>query len=166
MEILKMFTIKKEFNWSMGHRLRKHGSKCFHPHGHEYRAIIEFEAFDLDAQGMVVDFGEMKDIVKPILDALDHAFMYHYDDTIMFNFFQAVTHAYNETLLGKDSVVFLGGTVFKSELPKNFKTVQVDFEPTAENIAQYIYLTVREKTPRITSVEVFETYTSSAKYCG
>jgi 6-pyruvoyltetrahydropterin/6-carboxytetrahydropterin synthase len=71
--------IAKEFNWEMGHRLPFHNGKCVNLHGHSYRAIIELEG-DIDANGILLDYYDLKVIVQPIIDGLDHGFMVQKDD--------------------------------------------------------------------------------------
>jgi 6-pyruvoyltetrahydropterin/6-carboxytetrahydropterin synthase len=71
--------IAKEFHWEMGHRLPFHKGKCVNLHGHSYRAIVELEG-DLDANGMLIDYYDVKVIVQPIIDRLDHGFMVQKDD--------------------------------------------------------------------------------------
>jgi 6-pyruvoyltetrahydropterin/6-carboxytetrahydropterin synthase len=44
------------------------GHKCGRLHGHNFVATITLEADRLDETGMVVDFGEIKDLVKEHLD--------------------------------------------------------------------------------------------------
>jgi 6-pyruvoyltetrahydropterin/6-carboxytetrahydropterin synthase len=72
--------IAKEFRWEMGHRLPNHPGHCRNLHGHSYRMVVEVEG-DVDpATGMVIDFADIKAIVKPLVDELDHAFLCQQDD--------------------------------------------------------------------------------------
>lgn len=93
----------------MGHRLPFHRGKCVNLHGHSYRLFLEVEG-DLDENGMVIDFYDLKRIVHPIIEELDHSFMVSSLDPD----------------LGK--------------LLENFPTkkVLVDFHSSVENIATYI----------------------------
>ena len=64
--------ISKDFRWEMGHRLQCHKGKCYNLHGHSYKLQIEFEGKVNDNTGMVLDYFDVKDIVAPIVDKLDH----------------------------------------------------------------------------------------------
>lgn len=64
--------IAKDFRWEMGHRLHCHKGKCYNLHGHSYKLQIEFEGSVDPATGMVLDYFDVKDIVAPIVDRLDH----------------------------------------------------------------------------------------------
>ena len=64
--------ISKDFRWEMGHRLQCHKGKCFNLHGHSYKLQIEFEGEVDSTTGMVLDYFNVKDLVTPIVDKLDH----------------------------------------------------------------------------------------------
>jgi len=103
-----MMKIAKSFDWEMGHRLLFHKGKCKNLHGHSYKLRLEIEG-DPDEQGMLIDFYDVKKIVNPIIENLDHAFMVYKDDKDLIDALQKL-----------DS-----------------KTVVVDFHSTAENICKY-----------------------------
>lgn len=111
--------IGKEFRWEMGHRLPSHTRGCQNIHGHSYKMIVEMEG-DPGANGMVADYTDLKTIVKPLIDRLDHAFMCDESD-----------------LLVKD---FLASAAMK--------TVLVPFPTTAENIGTYLLRTIAEAVGR------------------
>ena len=100
--------IAKEFRWEMGHRLRFHEGKCKNLHGHSYKLLVEIEG-DLEGFGMVMDYYDMKKIIGPIVDELDHAFLVNKDDK----------------------------ELIKSLEKMNSDKVVVEFETTAENICGY-----------------------------
>ena len=66
--------IAKEFRWEMGHRLPEHFGKCKNIHGHSYKMIIELEG-EVGKSGMVMDYYDVKKILGPVIEKLDHAFM-------------------------------------------------------------------------------------------
>ncbi len=106
--------ITRRLEFDAGHRIPDHASQCKHLHGHRY--VIEItltgdiiHAAGNPANGMVMDFGEIKHIAKRhLVDQWDHAFLAFRDDTPI--------------------VDFLGS------LPDH-KTVLLDAVPTAENLA-------------------------------
>ena len=55
------------------------GHKCRRLHGHSYKLIVGVEG-DVDpATGFVIDFGEIKKCVQPLVEELDHQLL---NDTI------------------------------------------------------------------------------------
>lgn len=67
------FTVSKQFAFEAAHSLPHlpEGHKCRRMHGHSY--IVEIYCTGpLDARGFVVDYAEMSDAMKPIIERLDH----------------------------------------------------------------------------------------------
>lgn len=64
----------KDFYFSAAHSLSKvrddHKCKCLH--GHNYRVRIECSSQELDDKDMVIDFDDIKVVVKPLINMLDH----------------------------------------------------------------------------------------------
>lgn len=124
--------IAKEFSWEMGHRLPFHNGKCRHLHGHSYKCMVELTG-DLDANGMVVDYFDVKKIIGPVIDELDHAFMVSSNDKEVIDMLDKL-----------DS-----------------RKVVVDFESTAENICLYLLNKVKSSNipdnVKAIKVRVFET---------
>lgn len=77
--------IARQFHWEMGHRLPFHSAGCANIHGHSYKLWVEIEGA-CDANGMLMDYGEMKRLIQPILDRFDHAFVCDADDSLMLSF--------------------------------------------------------------------------------
>ncbi len=68
-----MFEIRKKFRVEMAHRLGSSYSKeCQRIHGHSYIFEIRISREQLNADGMVVDFKRLNEIVKPVLAQWDH----------------------------------------------------------------------------------------------
>ncbi len=165
--------IHKSFEWDMGHRISQHGGKCFSPHGHRYKATVWLEGIPND-KGMVMDFYQLSQIVDPIVNELDHAFMVYDADHIMIEFFTQITDASKKLdklhkdadQIGEPCTKIFGdlGITRTYHLPCPFKFKVVPFESTAENIAKYIFDRVYEKTPNVIKVEVWETPKCCATY--
>lgn len=66
--------IYKQFTFDSAHFLPNvpTGHKCREMHGHTYHLTLHIEGAVLDKEGWVLDFGDIKTIMKPIIDALDH----------------------------------------------------------------------------------------------
>jgi len=101
--------IAKEFKWEMGHRLTFHQGKCKNLHGHSYRCMIELSGKP-DKNGMLLDYYDLKKIIDPIIEKLDHSFMVYEKDYELIDVLDKL----------------------------NSNKVVVDFESTAENICTYL----------------------------
>lgn len=77
--------IAKEFSWEMSHRLPFHKGPCKNIHGHSYRLRLTLEG-KTNSDSMILDFYDMEQILMPIIDSLDHAFVCDSDDALMINF--------------------------------------------------------------------------------
>jgi 6-pyruvoyltetrahydropterin/6-carboxytetrahydropterin synthase len=84
-----MLTITKRLEFDAGHRIPQHKSQCRNLHGHRYALEITLEGEPVDdpassEHGMLMDFGDVKDIAKAhLVDLWDHAFLVHEDDTLV-----------------------------------------------------------------------------------
>ena len=86
--------ISKDFRWEMGHRLQCHKGKCFNLHGHSYKLQIEFEGKVDKDSGMVLDYFDVKDIVAPIVDKLDHTVIVWEKDTELIEMLKKLNSAH------------------------------------------------------------------------
>jgi len=68
MEITKIFT------FDSAHYLPNHKGKCKNLHGHTYTLYVTIKG-EIDKNGFVVDFGDLKESIKPIIDLLDHNYL-------------------------------------------------------------------------------------------
>ncbi len=107
-----MMRITKEFSVDYGHRLMNHPGQCSNIHGHTARILVHVAGRVIPKTGMVVDFGELNDLCKPIIDRFDHALILNEEDMGII----AALATYDRTN------------------PK-LKIVLLDREPTAENLA-------------------------------
>lgn len=75
-----MYYIQKTFEISASHHLTlNYESKCEHLHGHNWQVTVFCKARELDANGMVTDFGAIKERIH---GALDHR---NLNDLLPFN---------------------------------------------------------------------------------
>lgn len=79
-----MFTLSKDFKFEASHVLEGHDGKCARLHGHSWVARVVFEGQEVamsgPKMGMVVDYGNVKAIVQPLVDNfLDH---HHLNETL------------------------------------------------------------------------------------
>ena len=128
-------TATRYHDFSTGHRVFGHESKCAHLHGHNYRIHLTVEAEELDNIGRVLDFSVIKERLAVWLEEhWDHKFLVWEQDP------------FSSTLKDLD--------------PEG--TVIVNFNPTAENMGQYLIEVVGPKqltgtNTKLVSVNIEET---------
>ncbi len=67
--------VSKEFKFDAAHNLTKYHGKCEKLHGHTYKLRITIKG-ELDSEGMVYDFSELKKIVnEEVVSKLDHTYL-------------------------------------------------------------------------------------------
>ena len=131
-----MYLVTKRIDFCYGHRLLDYDGNCKFPHGHNAVVEIDVQAEALDHRNMVVDFSDLKKVVKAWIDReLDHKMILRRDDPL------------TAVLRGMGEPVF-----------------ELDSNPTAERIARLIYDTSRELGVAVVAVRVWETPTSVAEY--
>ena len=69
------YLIEVTDTFSAAHQLRGYQGKCEHLHGHNWKVTITLSAKKLDAVGLAIDFGEVKQVLSGILQKLDHTFL-------------------------------------------------------------------------------------------
>ncbi len=87
---------------------------------------------------MVVDFGDIKKDVKKLLDYYDHSLIIERD-----------------TLKPK---------TLECLLDEEFKIIEIDFRPTAENFSYFFYKEIEKKGYSVKKATVYETPNNSATY--
>jgi len=67
-----MFQITVEESFAAGHYLRNYRGKCENPHGHNYKVRVTLYGEELDRAGLLLDFKDLKDVMREVVDRLDH----------------------------------------------------------------------------------------------
>ncbi len=70
-----MFEVTVEDSFAAGHYLRNYKGKCENPHGHNYKVRVTLQGRELDQAGLLLDFKDLKMVMKPTIDRLDHQMM-------------------------------------------------------------------------------------------
>ena len=139
-----MYRISKEFSFSMGHRLSCHDGLCKNFHGHNYTVVVGLKSPILNQDGMVMDFGDIKAIGEHYFKNFDHAMMINKTD-------------HNNFLKLQTVMPWL-------------KVVEVDYEPTAENMARDFYEYFKSELAKYNTdaqmdfITIYETDKSQATY--
>lgn len=133
-----MFTVSREFSFCYGHRLLNYQGKCAHPHGHNGIVRIFLNSNELNAQGMVLDFSDLKRTIGVwIEEHLDHQMILDRNDPLV-----PVLKEMNEPMFLMDS------------------------NPTAENLAKLIFEQSAKMGISVSSVEFWETEKCCAEFRG
>ncbi len=67
-----MFEVTVEDSFAAGHYLRNYRGKCENPHGHNYKIRVTLAGNELDRAGLLLDFKDLRDVMKHVIDRLDH----------------------------------------------------------------------------------------------
>jgi len=67
-----MFEVTVEDSFAAGHYLRNYRGKCENPHGHNYKVRVTLAGQELDKAGLLLDFKDLKEVMKHVIDRLDH----------------------------------------------------------------------------------------------
>jgi len=134
-----MIKIGKEYRWEMSHHLQFYDGLCKNIHGHSYKMIIELEG-EIDKNGIVLDFFKIDEIVKPILNEYDHCFAINSNDNEIRDFL----------------------------INNNFKIVDLDFNPTSENLSRHFANLLKDKFAEFSNlyfltVRIYETIDAYAE---
>jgi 6-pyruvoyltetrahydropterin/6-carboxytetrahydropterin synthase len=70
-----MFEVTVERSFAAGHYLRNYKGKCENPHGHNYKIRVTLAGERLDHAGLLIDFKDLKDVMKETIERLDHQMM-------------------------------------------------------------------------------------------
>jgi 6-pyruvoyltetrahydropterin/6-carboxytetrahydropterin synthase len=71
----KRVLVSKEFTFDAAHHLHCYEGKCKNLHGHTYKVIFGISGY-LDDRGIMIDFGEIKEIWKNEIEIhLDHRYL-------------------------------------------------------------------------------------------
>lgn len=137
--------LTKEFTFEMAHVLEGYDGPCRNVHGHSYRlkvTVIGSPINDITNPklGMVMDFGQLKSIVKQkVVDRFDHVLLVKSDSE----------------LLKQCNLLSLG------------KIEPVDYQPTCENLLIHIADLISSGLPseiKLHSLKLHETATSFAEW--
>ena len=122
---------------STGHRVFGHESKCAHAHGHNYRIHFHCRG-NLDSIGRVIDFSDIKErLCMWLEDYWDHKFLVWEQDT----------WAKELKALDPDGVVI------------------VPFNPTAENMAQFLVEVIAPAQLEGTGIDLVKCIIEETRKC-
>lgn len=138
--------VTKRFHFEMAHALYEYDGLCRNIHGHSYNLHVTLigepkKNSGHPKDGMVLDFGELKKIVKSeVVNRFDHALMVN-------------------SLFPEKQMNLLKQTTDR--------IIIVDFQPTSENIVAYIADILQQHLQigvSLFSIRLYETITSYAEW--
>ena len=130
--------LSKETTVDYAHRLAHHKGQCANLHGHTGRIVVTLEGEPDPTTGMLMDFADLKVAMEPIRQKLDHATVLN-------------SNADTDLIVALDEFGFV--------------VTPLPFEPTAENLAHWIYNELKGTLP-VVSVTFYETANNYATYEG
>ncbi|MBT0551372.1 6-pyruvoyl trahydropterin synthase family protein [Riemerella anatipestifer] len=139
-----MIRITKIFSFETAHVLYNYDGKCKNMHGHSYKLFVTVKGVpinDLDhpKNGMVVDFGDIKKIVKEeIVDVWDHAVL----------------------LNASSPHISLG----KELEEKGHKVIFCNYQPTCENMLYDIAAKIKNRLPESVQLAYLKLHETENSY--
>lgn len=137
-----MYTLISEASFDSAHFLAGYNGKCKNIHGHRWTIKLEILGKSLEEvghlRGMLIDFGDLKKELKDLADYFDHSLIIE-KNTLKENTLNAL----------KD---------------EDFRIIEVDFRPTAENFSKYFYTYFKNQGLNVKKVVVYETPNNCATY--
>ena len=139
--------ITKQFSFETGHALYGYDGKCKNVHGHSYKLSVTVSGKPISDNtnvkfGMVIDFGDLKKIVKEeIVDVFDHA-----------------------TVFNKNTPHVELATELKN---RGHHIILVDYQPTSEMMVIDFAKKIKDRLPEnihLHSIKLQETDTSFAEW--
>ena len=139
--------ITKEFTFETGHALYGYDGKCRNVHGHSYKLAVTVVGSPITDTahvklGMVIDFGDLKAIVKEeVVDPFDHA-----------------------TIFNRNTPHLELAEELRS---RGHKVILADYQPTSENMVIDFASKIRARLPahiELHSLKLRETETAYAEW--
>ncbi len=139
--------ITKQFTFETGHALYGYDGKCRNVHGHSYKLGVTVVGCPIEDSanvkyGMVIDFGDLKKIVKEeIVDVFDHATVFN----------QNTPHI----------------ELAKELQERGHHVILVDYQPTSENMVIDFAEKIKSRLPQdiqLFSLRLQETESSYAEW--
>ena len=139
--------ITKQFSFETGHALYGYDGKCKNVHGHSYRLDVTVIGTPISDNtnvkyGMVIDFGDLKKIVKDeIVDVFDHATVFNKNTPHVELAKELSDRGHNVLLVDyqptSEMMVIDFAEKIKKRLPNNIKLHSLKLQETATSHAEW-----------------------------
>ncbi len=139
--------ITKQFNFETGHALYGYDGKCRNVHGHSYKLSVTVIGSPITDTshvklGMVIDFGDLKKIVKEeIVDQFDHATVFN-KNTPHVDLAKELTDRGHNVILAdyqptSENMVIDFSKKIKARLPENISLHSLRLQETDTSFAEW-----------------------------
>ncbi len=139
--------ITKQFSFETGHALYGYDGKCRNVHGHSYKLSVTVIGKPITDTshvklGMVIDFGDLKKIVKEdIEDVFDHATVFNKNTPHVELAKELENRGHNVILVDyqptSENMVIDFAKKIKSRLPENIKLHSLKLQETETSYAEW-----------------------------
>ena len=149
-----MYRITNGIFISFAHHVRGHSGPCISLHGHTWKFEVTLGASELDGEGFVVDFGQLrKSVLIPCHNLLDHSLA-----------MGEHTWAKNQGHLAPIGIDLVGSRIetmghtgeqqsaysgklngARNEFPGGIKVTVFPFSPTSERLARWLYQLAKDQ---------------------
>lgn len=139
--------ITKQFSFETGHALYGYDGKCRNVHGHSYKLSVTVIGTPITDTthvklGMVIDFGDLKKIVKEdIEDVFDHATVFNKNTPHLELAKELKNRGHNVILVDyqptSENMVIDFAEKIKARLPKNIALYSLKLQETETSYAEW-----------------------------
>ncbi|EEG43705.1 6-carboxytetrahydropterin synthase [Flavobacteriaceae bacterium] len=139
--------ITKQFSFETGHALFGYDGKCRNVHGHSYKLSVTVIGSPIEEEGavklgMVIDFSDLKKIVKEeVVDVFDHATVFN-KNTPHIELAKELTNRGHAVILANyqptsENMVLDFADKIKARLPKNIALFSLRLQETDSSFAEW-----------------------------
>ncbi len=139
--------ITKQFNFETGHALYGYDGKCKNVHGHSYKLSVTVIGKPITdtknvKYGMVIDFSDLKKIVKEeIVDLFDHATVFNKNTPHIELAEELKSRGHHVILVDyqptSENMVIDFASKIKARLPENIKLFSLRLQETESSYAEW-----------------------------
>lgn len=139
--------ITKQFSFETGHALYGYDGKCRNVHGHSYKLSVTVIGTPISQSenvkfGMVIDFGDLKKIVKnEIVDVFDHATVFNKNTPHVELAKELSDRGHNVLLVDyqptSEMMVIDFAKKIQKHLPENIKLFSLKLQETDTSFAEW-----------------------------
>lgn len=144
---MRAIRITKQFAFETGHALYGYDGKCKNVHGHSYKLSVTVIGIPITDKshvkfGMVIDFSDLKKIVKEeVVDVFDHATVFNKNTPHIELAKELTDRGHNVLLVGyqptSEMMVIDFAEKIASRLPKNIKLHSLKLQETDSSYAEW-----------------------------
>lgn len=137
-----MYFLETSAAFDAAHFLAGYEGKCANIHGHHWVVEVKIGGRELsqsgEKRGMLIDFGDLKNLVRGLAEKFDHTLLYERGS--------------------------LREKTLEALSEEGFRLAELSYRPTAENLARDFYERLRADGLPVLRVTVYETPDNCAAY--